>query len=221
MKDPNAPARPMSGYFRFINSIRDIVAQETGKRGVKATGILGARWNALSEAEKKTYNDASAKETAVWKVKMDAYKQTPEFTEHQKAKKAKKIKKLTRKAKDKNAPKRPMSAYFRWLKENRAAVIEQVGKDPRKIGKRAGEMWKTVSAEEKARLTQEFLKEREQYQIVLQEYKSSDAYKAFKIEQDKVRAKVAEMKHGKPQKKKKNKKSKKKSAGKQINKVEN
>jgi len=63
-------------------------------------------------------------------------------------KKARKVKKV----KDENAPKRAQSAYFLWLNANRADIIKQYGLDATKvaeIAKKAGEVWKTMSEEQK------------------------------------------------------------------------
>ena len=56
VKDINAPKRPLVGYMRFISTIREEVERETGLNGIKVTPHLSARWNALSEEEKETFN---------------------------------------------------------------------------------------------------------------------------------------------------------------------
>lgn len=53
-----------------------------------------------------------------------------------------------KKDKDPNAPKRPMSAYFLWLKENRASIAKE-GMSVTDISKKAGELWKQIDAETK------------------------------------------------------------------------
>ena len=58
--------------------------------------------------------------------------------------------KKQRAKKDPNAPKKPLSAYMLWLQENRASFKEKYpGITVTEIGKKAGEMWKQISKEEK------------------------------------------------------------------------
>lgn len=59
--------------------------------------------------------------------------------------------KKKRSKKDPNAPKKPLSAYMAWLQENREAIKRKYpGSSVAEVAKRAGEMWKTITAEEKA-----------------------------------------------------------------------
>ena len=60
MKDPNAPKRPLTGYFRFISKIRKSVEKETGLNGIHVTKHLSAKWNALNDTEKEKYNSKAA-----------------------------------------------------------------------------------------------------------------------------------------------------------------
>lgn len=47
--------------------------------------------------------------------------------------------------KDKDAPKRPMTAYMLWMNEIRAKIKEDnPGISVTELSKKAGEMWKTV-----------------------------------------------------------------------------
>merc|ERR1712146_565340 len=91
MKDQNAPKRPLSGYMRFIGTIRAEVEAESGLNGIKVTPLLSARWNALSEEEKAPFNNKAGKEMEKYKKKMAAYKKTRKYKEFQLLKKAKKL----------------------------------------------------------------------------------------------------------------------------------
>ena len=51
--------------------------------------------------------------------------------------------KAAKKAKDPNAPKRPLSAYFIWLKENREA-IKKPGMSVTDVSKAAGVQWNAL-----------------------------------------------------------------------------
>merc|ERR1712167_447309 len=58
------------------------------------------------------------------KIKMEKYKKTQDYKDFQAAKKAKKF---AKKPKDKNAPKRPLSAYMLFSADNRKGVTAEVG----------------------------------------------------------------------------------------------
>ena len=55
-------------------------------------------------------------------------------------------KKKKKKKKDADAPKRPMSAYFLWLNENRERIkTENPGIGVAEVAKKGGEQWKEVA----------------------------------------------------------------------------
>ena len=54
--------------------------------------------------------------------------------------------------KDPNAPKKPLSAYMLWLQENRESIKRKYpgSTSVADVAKRAGEIWKTLTADDKA-----------------------------------------------------------------------
>merc|ERR1712000_264684 len=124
------------------------VEQESGLNGIKVTPLLSARWNELSEEEKSPFNAQANKEMAVWKKKMVAYKKTASYKEFQAAKKSKKF---AKKPKDKNAPKRPSSAFFCFSSDVREDVKAELGADATigNVGKELGNLWGMMSEEDK------------------------------------------------------------------------
>merc|ERR1712098_829301 len=86
---------------------------------------------------------------AKYKKKMDAYKKTANYKNFMEAKK---MKKVMKKPKDKNAPKRPASSYFVYLKAIRPSVVEsKPNAGIAEIGKTIGKMWGKLSESEKAK----------------------------------------------------------------------
>lgn len=75
------PKRPINGYMRFANTVREEITaefadEEPKNRLNKITTAIGARWNALSDKEKDKYNAPYKKEMEKfnglmkeWKVK--------------------------------------------------------------------------------------------------------------------------------------------------------
>merc|ERR1719363_3275 len=75
--------------------------------------------------------------------------------------------------------KRPLSGYFSWLKDNRKSIK---GKNVAEVGKKAGEMWKTLSAEKKKVYEDRASKAKAEYAGYIAKVKDTDAFKAYKGE---------------------------------------
>jgi hypothetical protein len=60
-KDPNAPKRPMSSYFHFLNDRRKSLKEEqpTLKMG-ESTKLMTGEWNKMTDKVKKKYEDLAA-----------------------------------------------------------------------------------------------------------------------------------------------------------------
>merc|ERR1712034_64582 len=163
--------------------IRREVERETGLTGIKVTPHLVLRWNALSEEEKDSCNQAFAKEMVKHIAVMDTYKKTDAYEAFQQKKKAKKIGK---RPKDKNAPKRALSAFFIFASEIRDEVRENnpdasIGQ----IGKILGQQWQALSQDRKVIYQTQGEKGKAIYQEALEQYKKSDDYASH---QEKVTA---------------------------------
>eukprot|EP01083_Nonionella_stella_P316988 1152251_1 len=91
--------------------------------------------------------------------------------------------KKTKKPKDTNAPKRPLSSYFIFAKENRSRIknenpelikateiTKKIGQEWRKLTEKEQSQYKTKSEELKAQYIEDMIK-----------YKNSDSYKVFQI----------------------------------------
>lgn len=76
-KDPNAPKRPSTPYFAFMNENRAKIKAENPDCGVSDVGkIAGKMWAELEEDTKKEYTDEYQENMEAWRVKMDAYKKS-------------------------------------------------------------------------------------------------------------------------------------------------
>lgn len=60
-KDPNAPKRPLSAYFLFLQGVRaNIVAEmPAGSKVQDVARAGGARWAALSAEDRRPFEDAA------------------------------------------------------------------------------------------------------------------------------------------------------------------
>merc|ERR1712187_125362 len=75
--------------------------------------------------------------------------------------------------------KRPLSGYFTWLKENRKSIK---GKNVAEVSKKAGEMWKSLSAEKKKAFEDRASKAKTEYAAYIAKVKDTDAFQAYKGE---------------------------------------
>merc|ERR1712096_507466 len=108
---------------------------------------------------------------------------------------AKKAEKKLKKQKDPNRPKRAPSAYFIFMSDARAQVKREMpDAGVTVIGKRLGEIWRNLDAEEKAVYQNRHVQLKEEADIALEEYKSSDECKAFQARVSEAAAKVSKKK---------------------------
>jgi len=75
--------------------------------------------------------------------------------------------------------KRPLSGYFTWLKENRKSIK---GKNVAEVSKKAGEMWKSLSAEKKKVFEDRASKAKAEYAAYIAKVKDTEGFKAYKDE---------------------------------------
>jgi len=186
LSDPNAPKRPMSGYFMWMASgVRDKLLSEN--KGKKVTEVLkgcGDRWRKMPEKEKKIWQDKSQREKNVWNKKMKAYKKTNSFQQFQKRKQDAAMMKVknSKKPKDYNKPKRPLSGFFRFVNKFRKDHSEMKVTE---VTKAAGAEWKLLNKAEKQKYVDAAAREQAKYQKDLKKYQKSKKYKQY---QEKVKA---------------------------------
>merc|ERR1712187_802411 len=75
--------------------------------------------------------------------------------------------------------KRPMSAYFTWLKDTRKGIK---GKNVAEIAKKAGEMWKSLPADKKKVYEERASKAKTEYAAYIAKVKDTEAFKAYRGE---------------------------------------
>jgi len=74
-KDPNAPKRPSTPYFAFMNDNRPKIKKENPDCAVSDVGkIAGKMWAELDPETKQEYTDDYQVKMDEWRQKMEAYK---------------------------------------------------------------------------------------------------------------------------------------------------
>jgi len=212
-KDPNAPKKPLIGYFKFLVAKRDQIKKDNPDLSHKElTTKCGASWRELSEEEKSGWKADKGGLMEEYKKKMAAYKKTDDYTNFRSSLAAKK-KKITMKRfkKDKNAPKRPTGSYFLFCNEIRKEVTEALPEALRKkiseAAKEMGKRWAALGDEKKQSYKDQSAKLKVVYDEKLKEYKKSDEHAEYEAAK---KAYQAKQKAAKKPVKKAPKKSKKK-----------
>lgn len=73
-KDPNAPKKPMSAYFLFLNDRRkDIKREKPTLTMCQQTKEATVEWNKMTEKEKKKWQDLQVKEKQRYEKEMQTY----------------------------------------------------------------------------------------------------------------------------------------------------
>merc|ERR1711982_255690 len=68
-KDPNAPKRPMSAYFLFMNATRPTVRKENPDASIgDVAKILGKMWREIEPEDKAKYDKDAAAAKKKWEV---------------------------------------------------------------------------------------------------------------------------------------------------------
>ncbi|ODV93063.1 hypothetical protein PACTADRAFT_184821 [Pachysolen tannophilus NRRL Y-2460] len=76
-KDPNAPKRSLSAYMFFANETRDIVRAENPGIAFGQVGkVLGERWKALSDDQKKPFEDKAEADKKRYELEKAEYLKT-------------------------------------------------------------------------------------------------------------------------------------------------
>jgi len=182
LTDPNAPKRPLSGYFMWMASgVRDkLLAENKGKRVAEVLKTCGDRWSKMPESEKKIWQNKSKREKDAWTKKMAAYKKTDSFKKFQKRKDEAKLMKVKSakkpKDKNKNKPKRPLTGFFRFTNDFRKRHPDMKLTE---LTKAAGLAWKALDEAKRKKYLDAAASEQGKYQKELAKYKKSKEYKQY------------------------------------------
>merc|ERR1712050_580933 len=168
------------------------------RKGIKGKNIAevakkaGEMWKSLPADKKKTYEDRASKAKADYAAYIAKVKGTEAFKAYQDEKAVARKKKLKRSVRSamhkvpKDAKlKRPLSGYMLWFKGTRSSIK---GKNIAEVSKKAGEMWKGLSAEKKKPFADKAQEAKKTYDAYVATSKGAAALKAYKDAIAKARA---------------------------------
>merc|ERR1719320_2152604 len=152
---------------------------------------LGKMWKKVPASEKADFAGQAATLKAAYVKKMEKYKGSASWKQHQKALaefKAKQKKKPFKK--DPNAPKRPLSGYMIFVNEVRSGVVaDNPDMSVTDILKEVGSMWRDLDEAEYARYGEKAKKLKARYAKELKEYQKTKKYKDYQQEKEEFQAK--------------------------------
>lgn len=157
IRDPERPKRPLSSYLRFAREFR---AKHSDAKDMRS---ISDGWKNLSEAEKQPFEKAFKAEIEVYNTAFKAYKASGKRDDFRR---------------DLERPKKPMTSFFTWARQQRKApeiahlsMLEQSAV--------LGPKWAAMPTEEKAALHAESQRLLEAYRAKLDIYKQSGLEEAW------------------------------------------
>jgi len=162
VKDPNAPKRPLSGFFHFSQVGRSKVKEANPDFSVAdISKELSRRWHALDDVTKAMFEQMAENDKERFQREKSEYMMHPKGGYKQ-----------TRAKKDPNAPKRPLCGFMMFSNDERIkvrAVNPNLGVG--EIGKELGRRWAVADQECRAKYNKQaeddkerFLREKAEWQ---------------------------------------------------------
>ncbi|KAH3766533.1 transcription factor A, mitochondrial [Pelomyxa schiedti] len=169
--------RPMNkyAYFLFAREKRDEVRKSLGPsaREYAVTQHLTRLWKEMSALDKKPFTDLAEQQKnqlPAQSPKAEPIKEDAESSEEERPTKPTKRPPL-RVTKDPNHPKRPKPAYLIFVGDRRPGFVAATpGMRPVEYMKKLGEMWKSMSPEDKQPFVAKAEAEKQRYQKDMEEY---------------------------------------------------
>merc|ERR1712232_1529545 len=141
-------------------------------------------WKGLPAEKKKVYEDRASKAKTEYAAYIAKVKDTDALKAYQEKVAVARKKKLKRsvkiamgKVKMDASLKRPLSGYMLWFKDTRKSIK---GKNVAEVGKKAGEMWKSLPADKKKTYADRALEAKKKYSAYVATGKGAAALKAYK-----------------------------------------
>merc|ERR1711920_700525 len=173
--------RPLSGYFTWLKDSRKSIK---GKNVAEVSKKAGEMWKSLSAEKKKVYEDRASKAKTEYAAYIAKIKDTDAFKAYKgelavarKKKLRRSVKSAMRKVPMDSSLKRPLSGYMLWFKDTRKSIK---GKNVAEVGKKAGEMWKSLPADKKKTYGDRALEAKKKYSAYVATGKGAAALKAYK-----------------------------------------
>jgi len=186
LKDENAPKRPQTAYFMWMNDNRDKITKSMpdatfGEKAAKFSEL----WGAMSDGQKAPFVKKSTAASEKFHKAMAKYKLTADYKKFQKAKEEFKVNQVKKQKfkKDENAPTRPQSAYFLFMADERDDLVSG-GMSHKDAVKKLGAMWSALSAGKKKPYDDKAASLKAKYEKAVEKYHKTSNYKKYMAEKE-------------------------------------
>merc|ERR1712187_992405 len=183
-----AKKKPLSAYLLWAAKNRETITKEAKTKSVAVISKkIAAKWKAVAAAEKAKFEAEAKKQKDAYSAYLataEGKKAVEEAKAKRKEKSEKKAKRKLKKAKravPKDAKlKRPLSAYFMWVADNRASIKKST-KDGSvtQVLKKGGEMWSKMSEAQKKPFAEKAAKAKKDYEAYLTSAKGKSALESY------------------------------------------
>lgn len=156
--DPEKPKRPHSAYLRYMVDFR---AKNPGLKVTETAKQAGQEWKQLGALQRAPYEEAYAKESKVYKDKLQEYITSGKQAAWKR---------------DPEKPKKPLTGFMRFAQEFRVkrpdlGMVQQT--------QEAAIEWKALPQEQRKPHEDKYLQEKQVYDQAMKEYKASGKEQAW------------------------------------------
>ncbi|CAH1782912.1 unnamed protein product [Owenia fusiformis] len=168
-KDPNAPKRPTTSYFYFLQQSRAEMKErgENTTKVTEVTKISTEKWRQMTAEDKQPFEEKAKADRERFAVEFSAYKETDGY-------KSFNFKNNSKRQRDPDKPKKPLGAFFLFMKDFRETP-ESKDLAFTDIPKRGGEIWSGMEADKKQEYKDRAEELKEEYNQRLIEYSGKKA----------------------------------------------
>jgi len=177
-KKSNQPKRKRSAYAFYMQSERKKFSDANPKAGFgDIAKIMGKHWReVMTDVDKKPFYDQAENDEARYEKEIAEYEDKGGGDSDSSSEVVKPRRK--KRKKDPDEPKMSSNAYICWSRVNRAKVKEQhPNAKGQEINKICGQVWKTLSKEEKEPYKDEADRDKQRYLREMEEYKKNKGKK--------------------------------------------
>jgi len=181
---PPKPKKPLTPYFRFMQKMRSTVTSENpNAKAFEIVKIMANKWENLDEANKKKLQEEYKKDQISYletRIKYDSKITDTQRNEikqlKQKISDAKQKRAMRKRVKELGKPKKPSSAFLKFLVYERTATPQGSNQTYREWHKKTSEKWSRFSEAEKEPFIKDSKKELEAYRKSIAKWEEKKWY---------------------------------------------
>jgi len=195
-----AAKKPQTAYFLWLSAKREEIQKEIRAKDIKSVAARASElWKNISEADKKPFEEEAKRQKDAFEVfkgtaegQKALEEKKAERAEKKEAKQERAVKAAVKAVEKDDALKRPQTAYFAWLNDNRERIAAELGGKGTlpEVTKKGSEMWKALSEKERKPWEDKAKQEKEAYDAFLKTPEGAAKLQAYKDATSAAKAEV-------------------------------